>query len=162
MSYFGNLINFKSHSLLLPSQYYKQIVNLVRHASKTSDTLNYPFARQIDFWSMAVSVALSKDLAPLPESELKDLRKFTETRSVPLPDEICELLAMATYNKFGADSEEARDPRQIIKLGNRLAAVGTQVIIGAINDPDLTKSAQEKVFDLALSLIQAQTEGEQP
>jgi len=111
-----------------------------------------PFRRQLDFWAFAITSALARGIPPLEGPSSTWGRKFADTRSVQMPDGLCELLAVIALAELGAEHDGIDDPAQIIELGNRLAGAGCPEVLKQLTDPDLRITALDKVLEYAASL----------
>ena len=91
-------------------------------------------------------------MAPLPEGSSTWGKKFADTRSVQMPDGLCEILAVIALTELGPDHDGIDDPKQIIELGNRLAGAGCPKVLEQLSDPDLRLTALDKALEFATSL----------
>ncbi|WP_419919077.1 hypothetical protein [Candidatus Poriferisocius sp.] len=111
-----------------------------------------PFRRQLDFWGFSLATALAEDLNPLegPSSRWGD--KFVDTRSVEMPDVLCDILAIAAFHYLGYEHEEIDNPAQIIEIGNCLAGAGCPLVLKELHSQDLRLATLHKALNYAATL----------
>ena len=150
MNYFTTLLSSTAFSLYLPRDLKDDIGRYVLQHQKVSATHERaPFRRQVDFWALAVAVAIANDLTPLNSPPPKWGSKVVDTRAVQLPDGLCELLAVVALATFGPNHEGVDDPKQIIDLGNCLAGAGSPELLKQLQDPKLRTTPLDKALEFA-------------
>ena len=150
MNYFTTLLSTQAHTLRLPDQSKDDIERYVlQHQKGNVSPERAPFRRQLDFWAFAIATAIASRTPPLKENSAKWGRKFADTRSVQMPDGLCEILAVIALTTLGPDHEGIDDPAQIIELGNRFAGAGCLTLLKQLNDPDLRTTALDKTLKFA-------------
>ena len=153
MNYFTTLLSSRSHTLRLPNESKEDIERLVlQHQKGPASPERAPFRRQLDFWAFAIASAIARGTPPLKEPSSRWGHKFVDTRSVQMPDELCEMLAVITLATLGPDNEDVDDPTQIIELGNQLAGAGCPELLKHLNDPNLRTTVLDKALEFAKSL----------
>ena len=153
MNYFTTLLSSQAHTLRLPEGSKDDIERLVlQHQKGSVSPDRAPFRRQLDFWSLAVVSAVALDIPPLGKPSSTWGRKFADTRSVQMPDGVCELLAVVALTILGPEGEGIDEPAQIVELGNRLAGAGCPEVLKRVHDPDLRLTALDKTFEFATNL----------
>ena len=153
MNYFANQVSSHAHALRLPEKSKSDIERYVRQHQKGGVSLErVPFRRQIDFWAFSIATALANGLAPLAEESSTWGRKFADTRSVQVPDSVCEMLAVVALAELGPDHDGIDDPKEIVELGNRLAGAGCPRVLEKLGNPDLRLTALDKALEFAASL----------
>ncbi len=153
MNHFTILLSTHAHTLRLPTQSKDEIERYVlQHQKGSVSPERAPFRRQLDFWAFAVATAIARRIGPLEEGSSRWGQKFADTRSVQLPDGLCELLAVIAIGTLGPDHEGVDDPAQIVELGNRFAGAGCPPLLKQLNDPDLRTTALDKALEFAASL----------
>ena len=153
MSHFRRLLSEKTHSLFLPTEHTEAIKKLVKKSQAGGgDTNRAFFDRQVDFWGFSIATAVALDLSPIEESPSKRGTKFIDTKALDLPDHLCDLLAMLVLNHFGAEHDGLEDPKEMVDLGNRLAAAGTPEVIRELMDVDLSTTPLDRALDLVQNL----------
>ena len=153
MSYFSVLLSSQAHTLRLPTIAKDDVERFVQqHQTGGTTAERAPFRRQLDFWAFSVVTAIAQGLSPLPEPSSKWGSKFADTRAVPLPEGLCDLLAVLALSQLGIDHAGLDDPSEVIELGNRLAGAGVPVVLSRLQDPDLRATALDKVLDFAARL----------
>ena len=153
MNYFTTLLSSQAHTLRLPENSKGNVERYVlQHQKGAVSPERAPFRRQIDFWAFSIATALANGMAPLPEGSSTWGKKFADTRSVQMPDGLCEMLAVIALTELGYDHDGIDDPKQIIELGNRLAGAGCPKVLEQLSDPDLRLTALGKALEFATSL----------
>ena len=150
MSYFTTLLSSQARTLRLPSQSKDDIERYVlQHQKGNVSPEQAPFRRQLDFWAFAIASAIADGTPPLEDPPASWGRKFADTRSVQMPDGLCEMLAVIALTTLGPDHEGTDDPAQIIELGNRFAGAGCPKLLNQLSDPNLRATAPGDCFILA-------------
>ncbi len=150
MNYFTTLLSFQAHTLRLPNQSKNDIERYVlQHQSENVSPERVPFRRQLDFWAFSIASAIANGTPPLKENSAQWGRKFADTRSVQMPDGLCEILAVIALATLGSDHEGIDDPAQVIELGNRFAGAGCPKLLKQLSDPDLRTTALDKALEFA-------------
>lgn len=154
MNYFTTFLSTQAHTLRLPDQSKDDVERYVLQHQKGGLTSleRAPFRRQLDFWAFSIATALASGVEPLADGSSVWGKKFADTRSVQMPDNLCELLAVIALTELGHEHEGVDDPKQIIELGNRFAGAGCPKVLEQLNDPDLRITALEKALNFATSL----------
>ena len=154
MNFFTTLLSSHAHTLRLPDKAKYEIERYVlQHQKGNVSPERAPFRRQLDFWAFAIVSAVAEEIPPLEEPSSKWGRKFADTRSVQMPDELCELLAVITLNTLGPEHNGVGDPTQIIELGNKLAGAGCPKVLERLSDPNLKTTALDKALECAKGLL---------
>ncbi len=153
MNYFTTLLSSQAHSLFLPAQSKDDIERYVlQHQRGSISPERVPFRRQLDFWAFAIASAIARGTPPLEGPSTNWGRKFADTRSVQMPDGLCEMLAVIALTTLGPNHEGIDDPSQIIELGNRLAGAGCPELLKQLSNPDLRTTVLDKALEFASSL----------
>lgn len=154
MNYYTSLLTSQAHTLRLPDQFKDDIERFVlQHQKVGSVSLERaPFRRQLDFWSFAIASAIAQGLSPLRKPSSKWGRKFADTRSVEMPDTLCEILALVTFVTLGSEHEDIDNPARIIELGNQFAGAGCPELLKQLNNPNLRLTTLDKALGFATSL----------
>ena len=153
MNYFTTLLSTQAHTLRLPDDSKDEIERYVLQHQKGPVTQERaPFRRQLDFWAFAITTAIANGTPPLEQPSSSWGRKFTDTRSVQMPDGLCEMLAVVAFTTLGAEHEGIDDPAQIIELGNRLAGAGSPELLKRLSDPDLRITTLDKAMEFAKAM----------
>ena len=153
MNYFTTLLSSQAHTLYLPKQSKDDIERYVlQHQKENVSPERAPFRRQLDFWAFAIASAIAGGTPPLEEPPARWGQKFVNTRSVQMPDGLCEMLAVIALTTLGPDHEGIDDPSQIIELGNRLAGAGCPELLKQLSNPDLRTTVLDKALEFASSL----------
>ena len=153
MNHFTILLSSHAHTLRLPTQFKDEIERYVlQHQKGSVSPERAPFRRQLDFWAFAIATAIARGSGPLEERSARWGQKFADTRSVQLPDGLCELLAVIALGTLGPEHEGVDDPAEIVELGNRFAGAGCPPVLKQLNDPDLRTTALDKALEFAASL----------
>ena len=148
MTYFAQLLTDKSHTLRLPKKSTDDIQRLVR-TQQTASVERAPFRRQLDFWAFSIATSLAEELDPIETPSARWGTKFVDTRSVEMPDALCEILAVAAFHHLGPEHEGIDDPAQIIEVGNCLAGAGCPVVLERLNSRDLRLNPLDHVLNFA-------------
>ena len=153
MNYFTTLLLSQAHTLYLPKQSKDDIERYVlQHQKENVSPERAPFRRQLDFWAFAIASAIAGGTPPLEEPPARWGQKFVDTRSVQMPDELCEMLAVIALTRLGPDHEGINDPAQIIELGNKFAGAGCPKLLEQLSNPDLRTTVLDKALEFARSL----------
>lgn len=151
MSYFGNQLSMRAHNICLPRDSADDVQRQVR-MHQTASPEHAPFRRQLDFWAFSIATALALDIPPLEQPPSDWGRKFTDTRSVELADDLCDLLVVVAFHHLGADHDDIDDPAQIIEIANRYAGAGCPVVLEQLSGRDLRLTPLAKILNFAASL----------
>ena len=150
MNYFTTLLSSQAHTLRLPNQSKDDVERYVlQHQKGNVSPERAPFRRQLDFWAFAIASAIADGIPPLEKPSANWGRKFADTRSVQMPDGLCEMLAIIALTTLGQDHEGTDDPAQIIELGNKFSGAGCPKLLKQLNDPDLRTTALDKALEFA-------------
>lgn len=153
MNYFTTLLSSQAHTLRLPDQSKDDIERYVlQHQKGNVSQEQAPFRRQLDFWAFAIASAIARGVPPLEKPSTSWGRKFADTRSVQMPDGLCEMLAVIALTTLGQDHEGIDDPPQIIELGNRFAGAGCPELLKQLSNPDLRTTVLDKALEFAKTL----------
>ena len=153
MNYFTTLLSSQAHTLRLPDKSKDDIERYVLQHQKGAVTPERaPFRRQLDFWAFAIATAIAHGTPPLTQPSSSWGRKFADTRSVQMPDGLCEMLAVVALTTLGSEHEGIDDPVQIIELGNRLAGAGCPDLLKQLSEPDLRITTLDKALEFARSM----------
>ena len=153
MNYFTTLLSSQAYTLRLPDQSKDDIERYVlQHQKGNVSPERAPFRRQLDFWAFAIASSIARGIPPLEEPSTNWGRKFADTRSVQMPDGLCEMLAVITLTTLGPDHEGIDDPSQIIELGNRFAGAGCPELLKQLSNPDMRTTVLDKALGFASSL----------
>ena len=148
MSYFTQLLSQHAHTLRLPRQFEDDVQSHVRmHQSASAETA--PFGRQLDFWAFSIATALAQELPPRKTPSSEWGRRFIDTRSVRISDDLCDLLAVVAFHHRASEEEGFNDPASIVEMANRLAGAGCPAVLQQLTNPDLRSTALEKILDFA-------------
>lgn len=162
MNYFKALLTNRTHSLFLPRKCKDDIQRYVRQhqqgAARNPEAA--PFGRQLDFWALALASAVARGVPPLESRPNQWGRKFADTRSVEMSDELCELLAVVAVGALGSDDEGIEDPARIIEIANQYAAAGCEELMLRLRDPNLRLTALDKAIKFATALAEGGEEAE--
>ena len=152
MNYFESLLSSKGLPLMLPKACEEQVHKYVEMHQKRSikSRERTPFRRQIEFWTFSISYALAHQIEPL--NGRKGLKKFADTRSVQIGDELSEWLTVVAFSKIGPTDRRAAEPGAIIEVCNWLAGAGAPHVIRKMQENSI-KTPLENALDLAESLI---------
>lgn len=153
MNYFTTFLSSQAHTLRLPEKSKDDVERYVlQHQKGTVSPERAPFRRQIDLWAFSIATALANAMPPLEKPSSAWGKKFADTRSVQMPDGLCDLLAVVALTELGFDHDGIDDPKQIIELGNRLAGAGCPKVIEQLSDPGLRLTALDKALEFAAAL----------
>lgn len=159
MNYFKNLLSSQAYSLVFPKEYRADVHRFVRmHQQGGPSPEQAPFRRQLDFWGFSIVTALAQGLEPMDGTVAKWGSTFTDTKSVEMPEGLCQILAVVAFSILGEEHEGLADPSCIVELGNRLAGVGCPKVIKVLSNPDLRTTALDKILDFAKSLRSEMTQ----
>ena len=159
MSYFATLLCSQAHTLRLPKQFDDDIARFVRqHQEGSLGPEGAPFRRKLDLWAFSVVTAISRGMPPIEEKSARWGKKFIDTKSVEMSDELCEMLAVIALTTLGPDHDDIDDPAAIAELGNRLAGAGCPLVIKSLRDPDLRTTPLDKVLEFATELYEKAAE----
>ena len=151
MSAVHRLITSGAYALRLPETHQDAVHRVVQqHQAGAARPEQHPFARQLNFWALAIVTAVARGMEPASESVR--LRKFVDTRAVDMPEKLCELLSVIALATLGPKHDDVDDPAAIVKLGNRYAAAGCPDLIDRLTDPDLRLTPLEKALEFAAEL----------
>ena len=155
MSYFATLLCSQAHTLRLPKRCDDDVGRFVRqHQEGSLGPEGAPFRRKLDLWAFSVVTAISRGVAPIQEKSLRWGRKFIDTKSVEMSDELCEMLAVIAMTTLGPDHDDIDDPAAIVELANRLAGAGCPLVIDCLRDPDLRTTPLDKMLEFASELYE--------
>ena len=165
-NHFGNLFWRKAYTLYLPAPDKQMGTDASRyvqmHAGNRRNPEERPFRKQLDVWAMSIAVAAANGLKPLEGPPSRWGKKFVDTRSVEIGEDLGGFLAVLAVAHYGPESEDALDPVKIIELGNRLAGAGCPVLLRALSDPSANLYPMAKLLDFVRALsgdIASQTNG---
>ena len=154
MSYFTVLLSSQAHTLRLPTESRDDVERYVlQHQKGGANAERAPFRRQLDFWAFAIATAVAADLQPLAEPSSVWGRKFVDTRTVQMPDDLCDLLAVLALKYLGPEGDGVDDPAEIVEVGNRLAGAGCPELLAKLNNPDLRVTTLDKALEFAAQML---------
>lgn len=153
MSYFKNLLSAQAYPLAFPKECGKDVHLYVQtHQKGRPSPERVPFRRQLDVWAFSIVTAVARNLPPLDGPVTKWGTKFADTKSVEMPDNLCDLLAVIAFSMLGEEHNRLDDPSCIIDVGNRLAGAGCPVVIKVLSNPNFNITVLDKILDFANSL----------
>ena len=151
MSAIHRSITSGAYVLRLPEAHQDAVHRVVQqHQAGGAGPEQHPFARQLNFWALAIATAVARGLEPASESVR--LRKFVDTRAVDMPEKLCELLSVIALATLGPEHEDVDNPAAIIRLANRYAAAGCPDLLSRLTDPGLRLTPLEKALEFAAEL----------
>ena len=154
MNYFTTVLSGQAHTLRLPDSLKDDIERFVlQHQKGNASAERAPFRRQLDFWALALTVAVKRGMPPLDRPSSTWGKKFADTRSVQMPDTLCDLIAVLGIAYLGSDAEEIDDPAELIELANKLAGAGAPVLLNELRSPTLRLTTLEKALGFAASVL---------
>ena len=154
MTYFSALLSSQACPLRLPGDSKEEIDRFVlQHSKGASSPDRTPFRRQLDFWAFSIATALAQKKRPLEGPSARWGRKFADTRSVQMSEDLCSLLAVVALSELGVDSESVDKPAGIIELGNCLAGAGAPEVLRALMTAELRLTPLEKALDFAEEML---------
>lgn len=146
MTFFHRLLTAKGHALRLPLELRDDVELYVRHLSPSAPgPERAPFGRRVDLWAYSVMTAVALGLAPVDDKKAVRGHRFKDTGSVDLSPDFCTLLAAVAAAALGLDGERARDPAEIVKYANRLAAAGCPIVIERLKALDMKLTPLQKL-----------------
>lgn len=146
MTFFHRLLTKKGYTLRLPRVLRDDVEQYVRHLSPSAPgPERAPFGRRVDLWAYSVMTAVALGLEPVDERKAASGHRFKDTGSVELSPDLCTLLAAAAAAGLGLDDERARDPAEIVKYANRLAAAGCPIVIERLKALDMKLTPLQKL-----------------
>ena len=143
----------RTHNFHLPRNSTEDVQRHVR-MHQTAGPERAPFRRQLDFWAFSIATALALDIPPLDQPQSDWGRKFADTKSVEIADDLCDLLAVVAFHHLGADHDDIDDPAQIIEIANRYAGAGCPVVLEQLTSRDLRLTPLAKILNFAASLYE--------
>ena len=153
MSYFTHLLTSQAHTLRLPEEAKNDIERFVlQHQTGSVSPERAPFRRQLDFWGLSIVIAVALGLPPVGRPSRKWGSKFIDTRSVQMPDGLCEVLAVIALATLGPYHDDIDNPAMIVEIGNRYAGAGCPELLRKLKDKELRLTALDKVLEYAKSL----------
>ena len=153
MNYFTTLLSAQAHTLRLPEKLKDDIERYVlQHQTGSVTPERAPFRRQLDCWAFAIATAIANGTAPMDKTSSSWGRKFADTRSVQMPDGLCEMLAVVALASLGPEHDGIDDPAQIIELGNRFAGAGCPEVLKRLSQPDLRITTLDKALEFARAM----------
>ncbi|MCY3669009.1 MAG: ATP-binding protein [Gemmatimonadetes bacterium] len=153
MAYFAQLLTQRAYALRLPRKYSDKVQQYVTQHQLGVGVERAPFRRQLDFWAFSIATALAYDLAPLEKPSSQWGKKFVDTKSVTMPDPLCDMLAIAAFYHLGYDHLKIDDPAQMIEVNNQLAGAGCPRVFKYLENPDLRLTPLDKALNLAASMV---------
>lgn len=155
MTFFHRLLTAKGHALRLPTELRGDVELYVRHLSSSAPgPERAPFGRRVDLWACSVMTAVALGLEPVDEKTAVRGHRFKDTGSVDMSPDLCTLLAAAAAAGLGLDDERARDPAEIIKYANRLAAAGCPIVIERLRALDMRVTPLQKLQTHAEEMLE--------
>lgn len=163
MTFFHGLLTTKSHALRLPRELRDDVEQYVRHLSPSAPgPERSPFGRRVDLWAYSVMTAVALGLEPVDEKKTGNGHRFKDIGTVEMSPDLCTLLAAAAAAGLGLDDERARDPAEIVKYANRLAAAGCPVVIERLKALDMKLTPLQKLQTHAEEMLEQLGLGGQP
>jgi hypothetical protein len=139
---------FVTMEINAPSQYQE----FFRRYSQTTGATNVseidrkPFPRMVDFWFLALCVAVNKGLKPTA-LESKDTYKAVEGPQIASPEWRAHVLKLIALQQTG-DPNIVNDPRKILEIANGLAFAGMPHLIEILQE-----SPGEEVFAISDAFV---------
>lgn len=150
MSDFADLLSARGYGLVLPRSDEDQINRYVAmHSAERGSVEQRPFARQADFWALSIAAALAMQLEPREGPASGWGKVFIYTSQGILDNDLCALLAVIAVAKIGHDHPEVDEPRRIVDVANRLAAVGCPVVLNKLSENAIRTSPLDRAIGLA-------------
>lgn len=115
-------------------------------ASNVADLDRKPFPRMVDFWFLAICVAVKLKLKPV-DLDKRETYKAIEGAAIVSPEWRTHALRLIAISETG-DSEVVQDPRRIMRIANGLAFAGMPRLIEI-----LEQSPDDEMFGLSDELV---------
>lgn len=115
-------------------------------ASTVADLDRKPFPRMVDFWFLAICVAVKLKLKPI-DLEGRDTYKAIEGSAVISPEWRADALRLIAISESG-ETEIVQDPRRMMRIANGLAFAGMPRLIEI-----LEQSPDDEMFGLSDELV---------
>jgi hypothetical protein len=115
-------------------------------ASSVADLDRKPFPRMVDFWFLAICVAVKLELKPV-DLEGRETYKAIEGSAIISPEWRSDALRLIAISESG-DTEIVQDPRRMIRIANGLAFAGMPRLIEI-----LEQNLDDEMFGLSDELI---------
>jgi hypothetical protein len=115
-------------------------------ASSVADFDRKPFARMVDFWFLAICVAVKLKLKPV-DLEGRDTYKAIEGAAVISPEWRADALRLIAISESG-ETDIVQDPRRMMRIANGLAFAGMPRLIEI-----LEQSPDDEMFGLSDELV---------
>ena len=115
-------------------------------ASTVADLDRKPFPRMVDFWFLAICVAVKLELKPV-DLEGRDTYKAIEGAAVISPEWRGDALRLIAIAESG-ETEIVQDPRRMMRIANGLAFAGMPRLIEI-----LEQSPDDEMFGLSDELV---------
>lgn len=115
-------------------------------ASSLADLDRKPFPRMVDFWFLAICVAVKLKLKPV-DLEGRDTYKAIEGSAVISPEWRGDALRLIAISESG-ETDIVQDPRRMMRIANSLAFAGMPHLIEI-----LEQSPDDEMFGLSDELV---------
>jgi hypothetical protein len=115
-------------------------------ASTVADLDRKPFPRMVDFWFLAICVAVKLKLKPV-DLEGRDTYKVIEGSAVISPEWRADALRLIAISESG-EIDIVQDPRRMMRIANGLAFAGMPRLIEI-----LEQSPDDEMFGLSDELV---------
>lgn len=115
-------------------------------ASSVADLDRKPFPRMVDFWFLAICVAVKLKLKPV-DLEGRDTYKAIEGAAVVSPEWRADALRLIAISESG-ETDIVQDPRRMMRIANGLAFAGMPRLIEI-----LEQSPDDEMFGLSDELV---------
>ena len=115
-------------------------------ASTVADLDRKPFPRMVDFWFLAICVAVKLKLKPV-DLDGRETYKAIEGAAVVSPEWRTDALRLIAISESG-ETDIVQDPRRMMRIANGLAFAGMPRLIEILNqNPD------DEMFALSDELV---------
>lgn len=115
-------------------------------ASSVADLDRKPFPRMVDFWFLAICVAVKLKLKPA-DLEGRETYKAIEGSAVISPEWRADALRLIAISETG-ETDIVQDPRRMMRIANGLAFAGMPRLIEI-----LEQSCDDEMFGLSDELV---------
>jgi hypothetical protein len=124
------------HKLLLPTGIRDQAVSFVQKqaADSAREASAAPFRRLVDFWFMAVVVAVSRGMAPSDVDGEAFVSIGPTSKDVKLDGSLRELMVLIAVWHLKPTRENVPNAGTVINVCNRFAAAGAQTLLIQLRD----------------------------
>jgi hypothetical protein len=115
-------------------------------ASSVADLDRKPFPRMVDFWFLAICIAVKLKLKPV-DLEGRDTYKAIEGSAVISPEWRADALRLIAISESG-QTDIVQDPRRMMRIANGLAFAGMPRLIEI-----LEQNPDDEMFGLSDELV---------